>query len=131
MAHHRLGLCLLAGFALLASACGGPPPVSPSPAAAAPSSRPSEIPPVGVLTLATRDDMSRADTFAFDVSIQKAVNDYLANPGQRWTLHAARPAGDFVLLWIGFPGIADGGADLVYSTKEKQIKWEFKGGERG
>jgi hypothetical protein len=84
---------------------------------------------------ATSRDVGDAAGFAGDAALQKAITDYLPRtawkPGWRWQLNAARPVGDCVLLWIGFPDVADGGVDLVYSKKDQRINWEFKGGERG
>lgn len=56
---------------------------------------------------------------------------YLGNSVQRWKISAARDVGGFTLLWIDFPGVADGGAFLVYDQETCHIRWEFKGGELG
>jgi hypothetical protein len=98
---------------------------------AAPSARPSEIPAEDVLTLAIPADMDAAAEAASDPALQKAVREHLGGAAPRWQIVAARPVGDYVLLWISFPEIADGGVDLVYSRKERRIGWSFKGGELG
>ena len=95
------------------------------------STRPAEVPLANVLTLATKADMEAAADVASDPAVQKAIGDYVGNSASRWEVVAARSLGDFVLLWVSFPDVADGGIDLVYSKKEQRIKWEFKGGERG
>ncbi len=119
---------MIASLAIFLVACARSPA---APRAATASSRPAEVPAAGVLTLATEEDMKEAAKFGADPLIQTAINDYLADPKRHWTLVAARPMDDYVLLWIAFPGIADGGIDLIYSKKEHRIGWEFKGGLRG
>jgi hypothetical protein len=114
-------------MALFLSGCAGAPTTTPG----ATPARPDEVPAEGVLTLATTADIDRATACSGDAAIQSAVNDYLAKPGRQWTINAARPVGDYVLLWISFPGTADGGIDLIYSTKDQRIHWTFTGGYRG
>lgn len=116
--------------ALALSACDKPQAgTAPIPAASSP--RPSGIPAAGALTLATGADMKTAAQVASDPAIQKAVGVFLGSSAARWKLVAARPIGNCILLWISFPDIADGGTDLVYSTTEQRIGWEFSGGYRG
>ena len=95
------------------------------------TTRPSNVPSPDVLTLATQADIATAAKSASDPSISKAVTDYLGSGAPRWNIVAARDIGDYVLLWLGFPEIADGGIDLVYSKPDQRVKWQFKGGERG
>lgn len=119
------------------SACDKPsPPPVPPPATTVAPYRPAEVPAEGVLTLATPADIARAPAFVSNPAIQKAIKDFIATdhlykPTDPWTLNAARPVGDYVLLWISFPKIADGGIDLIYSTKDHRIYWTFLGGIRG
>jgi len=95
------------------------------------AARPIGIPAADALTLAKPADMQAAAQFASDPALQLAVNAYLRGSAQRWKLVAARELGDYVLLWISFSGVADGGVDLVYSKKQRRIGWEFLGGYRG
>jgi hypothetical protein len=96
-----------------------------------PATRPSVVPSPDVLTLATQADIGAAAKGPLDPAISKAISVYLGPGAPRWKIVAARDVGDYVLLWLGFPDIADGGIDLVYSKPEQQVKWQFKGGERG
>jgi hypothetical protein len=48
-----------------------------------------------------------------DPAIQKAIGDRVGGSARRWQIVAARPVGDYVLLWISFSDVADGGVDLV------------------
>jgi hypothetical protein len=118
-------------FALLtACACdrrgptAAPPPAPPAP-------RPAEIPAAGVLTPATPADLRAAAGAASDPAIRQAVRDYLGPSAPRWEVIAARPVGDYVLLWVNFPEIDDDGIDLVYSKKDRRVGWQFTGGLRG
>lgn len=101
------------------------------PAAPASTTRPAEIPPDGVSTLATAADMAASAQWAADPAVKKAVADHLGSSAPRWQIGAARRVGDYVLLWIGFPDVMDGGIDLVYSIKEQRIGWHFQGGPLG
>jgi hypothetical protein len=121
-------LLLLLLMAMTVAGCGRQ---ATEPAAATQSTRPAEIPAPGVLTLATRADMDAAAGIASDPAIQKAIGDRVGGSAQRWQIVAARPVGDYVLLWVSFPDVADGGVDLVYSKKERCIGWDFTGGMRG
>lgn len=95
------------------------------------TTRPATVPASDALTLPTQTDIGMAAQAASDQSITKAVTDYLGSGAPRWNIVAARDIGDYVLLWLGFPEIADGGIDLVYSKPDQRVKWQFKGGERG
>jgi hypothetical protein len=39
--------------------------------------------------------------------------------------------GEYVLLWIAFPEICDGGIDLIFSVKDMEIVGTFLGGYLG
>lgn len=96
-----------------------------------PSTRPADVPAAGVLTPAIAEDGKAAVKFATDGNITKAVNDFVGKSVKRWELTAARQVGEYVLLWIAFPGVADGGVSLVYSQKEHRIICTFLGGILG
>jgi hypothetical protein len=96
-----------------------------------PATRPAAVPSPEVLTLTTQADIAAAANAASDAAISDAVTEYLGPGAPRWRIVAARNVGDFVLLWIAFPEVADGGIDLVYSTPDHRVKWQFKGGVRG
>ena len=100
----------------------------PAPSAA---TRPADIPPPDVLTLATPEDTAEVATAAADPAISEAVTAYLGPGAPRWKIVGLRNVGENVLLWVAFPEVDDGGIDLVYSTPDRRVKWQFKGGERG
>jgi hypothetical protein len=127
----RTSLLLVTLLAMSLAGCEGPQTAATPRVPAASSPRPSEIPPEDVLTLATKADLDAAEEAASDPALQKAIREHLGGDAPQWQIVAARPLGDYVLLWISFPEIADGGADLVYSRKEQRIGWSFKGGELG
>ena len=81
------------------------------------------------LTLATKEDIGSVPSVGKEV--HAAVRAYLEPREVEWKLTAAREVGDYVLLWIAFPKIADGGVDLIYSIKAKCIVGTFLGGYRG
>ena len=99
--------------------------------AVSPTTHPAGVPPAHVLTLATSDDIETANKFEDDRGIKQALAQYPASSRHSWKIVAARDVGEHVLLWLAFPAVADGGADVVYSKKERRIVGEFKGGERG
>jgi hypothetical protein len=93
--------------------------------------RPPEAPALGVLTLPTAEDRSRASLYLADDDVMHALERHLGPAAPHWKIAAARPVGDCVLLWLTFPFTADGGADVVYSRSRKLVVCEFTGGERG
>lgn len=121
---------VVAAFSLGIAGCDKAEPSWQYPSASA-STRPSAILSLDALTLATQADIDAAATAASDPPLSKAVSDYLGPGAPRWHLAAARDIGDYVLLWVGFPEVTDGGMDLVYAKAERRVKWHFKGGHRG
>ena len=87
------------------------------------------LPAVGKLTLANAEDAKYISKLTS--AVDDAVGRHLKPRNVEWKISAARPAGDYILLWIAFPEIADGGIDLIYSTKEQQIVGTFHGGYLG
>jgi len=114
----------------IAAECGEPKAAWRYPAPAT-APRPAAIPPPNVITRATQEDAAAAARAASDPAISKAIKDYLGAGAPQWHVAAARDIGDYVLLWIGFPEIVDGGIDLVYSKQNRQVMWRFKGGILG
>ena len=86
------------------------------------------LPLSGELTLATQEDMNSASLV--DTDTRNAISRCIPN-NIKWRVFAHRDTGQFVLLWIHFPDIMDGGIDLVYSKKSKGIICSFLGGYRG
>src|SRR5687768_5841775 len=123
-------LLLVAAFGIVVGACEKPQAKWQYPAPSA-ATRPASVPPSDILTLATQADMNAAAKSSSDPAISKAVGAYLGPGAPRWPVAAARDVGDYVLLWIGFPDIADGGIDVIYSKPDQRIEWQFKGGVRG
>ena len=123
-------LTLIAALALAVGGCDKPKAAWQYPTPPA-TSRPTVVPSPDVLTLATQTDIAAATKAASDPALSKAVTDYLGPGAPRWNVAAARDIGDYVLLWVGFHDVADGGIDLVYSKPDTRVKWQFKGGERG
>jgi len=121
---------LIAALALLVGACDKPKPAWQYPTPS-PATRPAAVPSPDVLTLATEADVAAAAKAASDPAISKAVAEYLGPGAPRWQIFAARDVGECVLLWVGFPKVADGGIDLVYSKLDRRVKWQFRGAERG
>lgn len=87
------------------------------------------LPPPGELVPAAPADVARAAQVGDDVRV--ALKAFLKPMNAKWKIVAARPVGDHLLLWIGFPEIRDGGIDLIYSKKSKAIVGRFSGGWRG
>ncbi|HEX2224815.1 MAG TPA: hypothetical protein VHN15_11475 [Thermoanaerobaculia bacterium] len=108
-------------LAMTLAGCEGPQKTGTPRVPPASSPRPAEIPAEDLLTLATTADMAAAHEAASDPAIEKAVREYLGSDAPRWQIVAARPIGDYVLLWIGFTEMADGGSGLVYSRRERRI----------
>ncbi len=100
-------------------------PTSPS------TTRPASVPAANVLTPPTQEDMVHVAGAASDASIANAIRVHLGPATPPWQIVAARDIGEYVLLWIAFPGIADGGIDLVYSKSNGKIACHFTGGQRG
>ncbi len=60
-----------------------------------------------------------------------AVESFLKPTGRKTRVVAARPIGNYILLWVSFPAVADGGVDLIYSLEKKRVVGTFLGGYRG
>ena len=88
-----------------------------------------KLPPEGELTLATEADMD----FVAELtpSTIKAVERFLKPTGEKAVISAARPVGEYLLLWIAFPEVADGGIDLIWSVGKQKCAGAFLGGYRG
>jgi hypothetical protein len=78
------------------------------------------------LTLAKRADVDLAKDLAPETI--KAVEEFLEPTGRRIQIAAARPIGKYLLLWVGFPEVADGGVDLIFSVEKKRVVGTFCGG---
>jgi hypothetical protein len=87
------------------------------------------LPAVRELTRAKADDV--AHVAAVPQEARDAVAKFLKPCSVEWQTTAARSVGEYWLLWISFPKIADGGVDLIYSVEKKTIVGEFLGGYRG
>ncbi len=87
------------------------------------------LPAAGELTLANAEDGKYV--LKLDSAVDDAVGRYLKPRNVKWKIGAARPVGDYILLWIGFPEIADGGMHLIYTVKDQRIIGEFLGGYLG
>jgi hypothetical protein len=118
-----IAVCILSG-------CGQPQ-GSWQPPASSEATRPQAIPAADVLTPATPADIAAASASEAESAVSTAVRDYLGPGAPRWRIVASRHLGDYLLLWVAFPDIADGGIDLVYSKSDQRVKWQFRGGERG
>lgn len=88
-----------------------------------------QLPARGALTLATAADRETIKALAPEV--HAAVGAHLKQDTATWQIVAARPIGKYLLLWIAFPKVADGGVDLIYSVEKKRIVGAFLGGYRG
>ncbi len=87
------------------------------------------LPTKTALTLANRTDMEFVKTLAPD--LVKAVEDFQKPTGNRVRISAARPIGKYLLLWVTFPDVADGGVDLIMSVDSKKVVGRFCGGYQG
>ncbi len=87
------------------------------------------LPAKGVPTLATAADMGHVRSL--DAAVTRTVEGFLKPTGTAFQICAARPVGRYVLLWVSFPKVADGGVDLIYSVEKGRIVGEFCGGYRG
>ena len=87
------------------------------------------LPAKSELTLAKDADIAFIKTL--DPAVRTTVADILKPTGRDFQVIAARPVGKYLLLWVSFPKVADGGIDLIYSTEKKKIVGAFCGGYRG
>ena len=87
------------------------------------------LPLENVLTLATKEDIEFAARL--DAATIKAVEQSLEYTGDKVAIVAARPIGDYLLLWIIFPNTDDGAINLIWSVENQQIVGKFYGGEQG
>jgi hypothetical protein len=87
------------------------------------------LPPEDELTLATKVDME----FVAELTPEtiKAVDLYLKPIQEKIVISAARPVGEYLLLWIGFSEVYDGGIDLIWSVEKQECVGSFLGGYRG
>lgn len=81
------------------------------------------------LTLANKTDMEYVQNLAPETI--KVIEMFLKPTGSKFQINAARPIGDHLLLWIGFPEVADGGVDLIFSIGKNKVVDTFCGGYRG
>ena len=80
-------------------------------------------------TLANKTDMAFVTSVAPETI--KAVEEFLKPTGRKIQIVAARPMGDYLLLWVGFQEVTDGGVDLIFSARKKKVVGTFCGGYRG
>jgi len=64
-----------------------------------------------------------------DPAVTKTVEESLKPTTVQ--ISAARPIGNYLLLWVAFPNVVDGGVDLIFSVEKKRIVGTFCGGYRG
>lgn len=81
------------------------------------------------LTLATNADVQFVKTLSPEVvaAVERSVTPQSA----KFRIVAARPVGEYLLLWIGFPEVMDGGAHVIYSVEKKKLVGTFLGGYSG
>lgn len=60
-----------------------------------------------------------------------AIEKSFEPTGKKVLVVAARPVGDYLLLWTAFEGEIDGGVDMIWSVEEKKSVGTFLGGYRG
>jgi hypothetical protein len=87
------------------------------------------LPPEGELTLATEVDRDFVAKLSPDTI--RAVERYFKSAGEDAMISAARPAGEYLLLWIGFSEVVDGGMDVIWSVEDQKCLGTFLGGYRG
>gem|GEM_PF-4416483 len=87
------------------------------------------LPQVNQLTLATQTDVDYVKTLGKEVHDTTVM--FLESRHQRFSIVAARPVSRYLLLWISFPDVVDGGIDLIYSIGKRAIVGEFNGAMRG
>jgi hypothetical protein len=88
-----------------------------------------KLPPEGQLTLGTNTDIEFVAKLTPETL--KAVERCLKSTGRKFIINAARPVGNHLLLWIGFPDVADSGVDLIWSVEKQKPVGTFTGGYRG
>lgn len=117
-------------FFLLLTGCGRSTPTAPPRSLLTVHERSElQLPQADQLTLATQADIDYVKTLPKEV--HDTTTTFLQPRHQRFSIVAARPVGRYLLLWISFPSVADGGIDLIYSVEERTFVGEFKGGMRG
>ena len=81
------------------------------------------------LTLATNADIQFVKTLSPEViaAVERSVTPQSAE----FRIAAARPVGGYLLLWIGFPEVMDGGEHVIYSVEKKKLIGTFVGGYSG
>ena len=91
----------------------------------------ARLPPSGELTLATEADISNGSIASG--AVKDAIDAYLRTRDKHvtWRIGAARVVGEYLLLWVDFPEVLDGGIDLIYSSREQRIVGTFLGDLRG
>jgi hypothetical protein len=89
------------------------------------------LPKEGALTLAQPGDTAAVNNVP--EKVRQGVAEYVKTHHRdvAWTICAARPVGKYLLLWIAFPKIMDGGVDVIYSLDEERVVGTFLGGIRG
>ena len=76
------------------------------------------------------DDRSFAETLT--PAILDEAHLYIASIRTREThIYAAREIGDFILIFVDEPGVADGGFEFIYSKKSKKVVGRFVAAYRG
>jgi hypothetical protein len=122
---------IVALFMIAASGCDNDSslPFPPEDALSASTRDELKLPPEGELTLATKADMDFVSELT--PGTIKAVERYLKPTGEMSVISAARPVGKYLLLWIAFPEVADGGIDLIWSVEKQKCAGAFLGGYRG
>ncbi|MCC6698150.1 MAG: hypothetical protein IT365_21185 [Candidatus Hydrogenedentes bacterium] len=81
------------------------------------------------LTLATNADVQFVKTLSREVIA--AVEQSVTPQSAEFRIAAARPVGGYLLLWIGFPEVMDGGEHVIYSVEKKKLVGTFLGGYSG
>lgn len=81
------------------------------------------------LTLANKADMEFVKNLSPETI--RAVEKALKPAGEKVSIVAARPVGNYLLLWVSFPEVADGGVDLLWSVEKNKAVGTFCGGYRG
>ncbi len=81
------------------------------------------------LTLAKPADIEFVKSLSPDTV--KAVELFLRPVERKHHIVAARLIGNYILLWVAFPEVADGGVDLIFSLEKKRVVGTFLGGYLG
>jgi hypothetical protein len=87
------------------------------------------LPIEGDLTLAKLADVEFVNSLSSDTV--NAVESFLKPSGGKILIVAARPVGNYILLWGAVPEVSDGGVDLIFSLEKKRVVGTFLGGYRG